>query len=51
MKKGGTLIANYPPSPRKSGLAVAEVDALLRMKFATVARVPGISSPTWICRK
>lgn len=51
VKKGGTLIANYPPSPRKSGLAVAEVDALLRMKFATVARVPGISSPTWICRK
>lgn len=51
VKKGGTLIANYPPSPRKSGLTVAEVDALLRMKFATVARVPGISSPTWICRK
>mgnify|MGYP000153637467 FL=1 len=51
VKKGGTLIANYPPSPRKSGLAVAEVDALLRMKFATVARVPGISSPTWICRR
>ena len=51
VKKGGALIANYPPSPRKSGLTVAEVDALLRMKFATVARVPGVSSPTWICRK
>ena len=51
VKKGGTLIANYPPSPRKSGLSVAEVDALLRMRFPTVTRVPGISSPTWICRR
>ncbi|HOC85197.1 MAG TPA: hypothetical protein PKJ67_11370, partial [Methanoculleus sp.] len=51
VKKGGTLVANYPPSPRKSGLTVAEVDALLRGRFATVSRVPKVSSPTWICRK
>ena len=51
VKKGGTQIANYPPSPRKSGLAVAEVDALLRGRFASVTRVPKVSSPTWICRK
>ena len=51
VKKGGTFIGNYPPSPRKSGLSVAEVDALLRMRFPTVTRVPGVSSPTWICRR
>ena len=51
VKRGGTLVANYPPSPRKSGLTVAEVDALLRGRFASVTRVPKVSSPTWICRK
>jgi uncharacterized UPF0146 family protein len=51
VKKGGHLIANYPPSPRKSGLTVAAVDAILQSHFATATRVPGVSSPTWICRK
>jgi hypothetical protein len=51
VKKGGTLVANYPPSPRKSGLTVAEVEGVLRGGFSAVTRVKGVSSPTWICRK
>lgn len=51
VKKGGTLIANYPPSPRKSGLPVATVDTILQSHFATVTRVPKVSSPTWICKR
>lgn len=49
VKKGGALIANYPPSPRKSGVPVADLDALLRQHFVEVVRVKGVSSPTWIC--
>lgn len=51
LKKGGTLVANYPPSPRKSGMSVAEVDGALQRQFREVVRVKGVSSPTWICRK
>lgn len=51
VKRGGTLIANYPPSPRKSGVSVKELDTLLQKHFSDISRVKGVSSPTWICRK
>ncbi len=51
LKKGGTLVANYPPSPRKSGMTVAEVDRVLQRQFKEAVRVKGVSAPTWICRK
>lgn len=48
---GGVFVGNYPTSPRKSGMSVADVDQILRKRFQVVERAIGVSSPTWACRK
>jgi hypothetical protein len=47
----GTFIGNYPTSPRKSGVSVAELESILHRYFSVVTRIKGISSPTWICKR
>lgn len=45
---GGRFVANYP-MPRKGGLSIQEVEAILRRRFGSAGRVSGTGSPVWVC--
>lgn len=45
---GGRFVANYP-EPRKGGLSIPEVEAILRRRFGSAERVPREHSPVWVC--
>lgn len=47
----GRAVFNYPATPRKAGLTVAEVKAIISQYFSDVKRVGGTSSaPVWEAR-
>lgn len=47
----GIFIGNYPTSPRKSDVSVAELESILSRHFSIVTRIKGVSSPTWVCTR
>jgi len=47
----GMFIGNYPSSPRKSDVSVAELESILSRHFSIVTRIKGVSSPTWVCTR
>lgn len=52
LKDGALFIANYPQSPRKSGLTMASMECLLRFFFGeNVKRVRYNSSTIWVIEK
>ena len=52
LKYTGRFICNYPASPRKSDLTADDVEAVLRLYFATVRRVGGTKqAPMWSCEQ
>lgn len=52
LKDRGLFIANYPQSPRKSGLTMASMECLLRFFFGeNVKRVRYNSSTIWVIEK
>lgn len=52
MTEDGVFFANYPVSPRKSGMTVKEMQAILTEQFEFVMRIGGTSqAPLWIMNK
>jgi hypothetical protein len=56
VKCGGTVLINYPSSPRKCDLTVSDIDSILRREFVKVDRIRyhsgvKISTPVWQCEK
>jgi hypothetical protein len=48
VQPGGGFVGNFPMSPRKSGMTAADVEAMLRARFANVRRVGGTrQAPLW----
>jgi len=46
----GSVVCNYPQSPRKADLRPSEIEAELCEVFSSVTRVAGTSStPVWVC--
>jgi SAM-dependent methyltransferase len=49
LKPSGYFICNYPSDPRKAGLGVPQITAILKSNFSLVQRIPESNVPVFMC--